>query len=80
MNEYAQIRLMAFWYRKVIDLTLILDKLNTTEQPVFAAVNEGLRRMAREAIGYAIEITPTEEMEAVVVDVKVYDAQGREIA
>lgn len=67
MSDYIQVRLMAWWYERVITFTHILDRLNKTNQPVFAAVNEGIRRMAKEAVAYSIEITPTEEMEAVTI-------------
>lgn len=73
MPDYAQIRLMAWWYRRLIAFTQIIDRLNTTNQPIFEAVNEGIRRACKEAIDYSIEITPTEEIPAVVV----YDEQGK---
>lgn len=80
MSDYTQIRLMAWWYRRLISFTRVLDSLNHTEQPVFAAINEGIRRMCKEAIGYISEITPTEEMPAVETSVVIYDAEGRAIA
>ncbi len=76
MNDFTQIRVMAWWYQRVISFTRVLDSLNRTEQPVFAAVNEGVRRMCKEAIAYISEITPTEEMPA-VDSVVIYDAEGK---
>jgi hypothetical protein len=68
MTDETQIRLMAWWYKKIIDFTKILDLMNKTNQPVFTAVNEGIRRMAKESIGYISEITDTQEMPAVTDD------------
>lgn len=80
-EQRMQVRIMADWYRKIADYTKILDRMNTTEQPVFAAVNEGIRRMAKEAAGYIVEITDTQEMPAVVLPpVITYDADGKEVA
>lgn len=68
MSEYAQLRLMVFWFRRIIAFTLIIDRLNLMagERKVIAAVTEGIRRAVNEAEGYISEQTPTEEIPAVV--------------
>lgn len=68
MTEEKQIRLMGWWYNKIIDFTKILDLMNRTNQPVLAMVNEGIRRMAKEAVGYTVELTDTQEMGVVTDD------------
>lgn len=58
-------QMMIFWYRRIAKFTLIIDRMNHSENPMVSLFNEGIRRIVKEAEGYLSGVTETDEMEAV---------------